>query len=173
MKLLKITTIALAIATPMPALSQMVDQKIHKLCVEAKDYEGCVRAMTGRDSQQRVTVDQGKAETTGFNSCPAGYRYKGNGYCGEVVCKDAGMWFVGKHHPMLAGKDSWCKGSGLGSGGRLDFTGDTVRASFDPSCPDIELTPGWQNTCSQAKGPHQKGDGREPVNSNCTATICS
>ena len=173
MKPMRALTIGLLLGAPSQVVAQAVDAKIHKLCIEAKDYAGCVKAMTGSTSENRLTVDQGKAEISGFNSCPTGYRYKGNGYCGEVVCKDAGMWFVGKHNPMLAGKDSWCKGSGLGSGGRLDFTGDTVRASFDPACPDTELMPGWQSTCSQAKGPHQKGDGREPVNSNCTATICS
>ena len=173
MRLLHLAIIAVTLVGSTSALSQGVDPKVHKLCIEAKDYEGCVRAMTGANTPQRVTVDQGKAEIAGFNSCPIGYRYKGNGYCGEVICKDAGMWFVGKHNPMLVGKDSWCKPSGLGSGGRLDFTGDTVRASFDPSCPDTELMPGWQNSCSQQKGPHKKGDGREAANSNCTATICS
>lgn len=173
MKLLQFAAFGFLLFSSTPAISQVVDPKVHKLCIEAKDYEGCVRAMTGSSSQQRITIDQGKADTVGVNSCPIGYRYKGNGYCGEAVCKEAGMWFVGKHNPILAGKDSWCKGSGLGSSGRLDFTGDTVRASFDPSCPDLELLPGWQNTCSQQKGPHKKGDGREPVNSNCTATICS
>ena len=155
-----------------PIKSVEVDPKIHNLCVEAKDYAGCVRAMRGDSLDPRVTVDEGKAEIVGFNSCPIGYRYKGNGYCGEVKCKDAGMWFVGRHNPILAGKDSWCKASGLGSGGRLDFTGDTVRASFDNNCPDFDLKPGWQSTCSMEKGPRRKGDGA-PIGGECTATICS
>ena len=31
-----------------PALAE-VDPKIHKLCLDAKDYSGCVRTMTGKD----------------------------------------------------------------------------------------------------------------------------
>jgi hypothetical protein len=154
-----------------PALAE-VDPKTHKLCIEAKDYVGCVRAMKGDTSVERIIIDQGKSEIAGFNSCPTGYRYKGNGYCGEVKCKDAGMWFVGRHNPILAGKDSWCKASGMGSGGRLDFSGDTVRASFNPDCPDIDLKPGWQSTCSMEKGPVKKGQG-DPIGGECTATICS
>lgn len=33
-------------AGQLPGLSQQVDPKIHKLCVEAKDYSGCVKSMT-------------------------------------------------------------------------------------------------------------------------------
>lgn len=163
---------AIAVLAAQQVSGQSVDPKIHSLCIDAKDYVGCVRAMTGRDTEQRIIIDQGGAVAIGFNSCPDGYRYKGNGYCGEVVCMDAGMWFVGKHNPMLAGKDSWCKSSGLGSSGRLDFTGDTVRASISPDCPDIEFEEGWQSTCSQTKGPIKKGE-ETPVNSRCTASICS
>ena len=171
-KLIAISIASASIAIgAIPALAE-VDPKIHKLCIEAKDYLGCVRAMKGETATERLTIDLGKSEIAGFNSCPAGYRYKGNGYCGEVICKDAGMWFVGKHNPILAGKDSWCKKSGVGSGGRLDFTGDTVRASFNPDCPDMELEPGWQSTCSMEKGPVKKGEG-DPVNGDCRASICS
>ena len=61
------------------------------------------------------------------------------------------MWFAGGHNPILAGKDSLCKASGMGSGGRLDFSGDTVRASFNPDCPDLELKAGW-NKASISSG---------------------
>ena len=149
-----------------------LDPKIHKLCTEAKDYAGCVQVRKGDSPNTRLTVDEGKAEIAGFNSCPTGYRYKGNGFCGEVKYKDAGMWFVGSHNSILAGRDSWCKASGLGSDGRLDFSDDTVRASFDKSCLDIDLKPCWQSTCSMEKGPVRKGD-RMPIGSMCTATICS
>lgn len=37
-----ITTLGLAL--PAPVLAE-VDPKVHKLCIEAKDYQGCVRAM--------------------------------------------------------------------------------------------------------------------------------
>ena len=153
------------------AVNAGVDPAVHNLCKDVKDYMGCVKAQYGQSMQPRMTIDQGEALITGFNSCPVGYRYKGNGFCGEVKCHQAGEWFVGNHNPVLKGKDSWCKAFGLGSGGRLDFTSSTVRASFNPLCPSIDFEPGWESTCSQQKGPRGKGEG-DPVPGICTATIC-
>ena len=36
-----------ATAGSLPAIAGAVDPEIHKLCVEAKDYAGCVKAMKG------------------------------------------------------------------------------------------------------------------------------
>lgn len=76
-----------AIANPCLGAKAEVDPKIYSLCIEAKDYKGCIQAMRGDSLQPRLTVDEGKAEIIGFNSCPAGYRYKGNGFCGEGKSK--------------------------------------------------------------------------------------
>lgn len=44
MMLLLLTPLLLSFALPVFA---EVDPRTHKLCLEAKDYQGCVRAMTG------------------------------------------------------------------------------------------------------------------------------
>ena len=49
-KLLTSTIASASIAIgAIPALAE-VDPKIHKLCIEAKDYSGCIKSMIGADS---------------------------------------------------------------------------------------------------------------------------
>ena len=67
-----------------PVRAGDVDPSIHKLCVEAKDYAGCVRSMKG-DTSVRVINSQG-ADVAEGNQCPSGYAYVGGGNCQEVKC---------------------------------------------------------------------------------------
>ena len=76
-----------------------VDSKVHKLCLQAKDYIGCVKAQSGQSNSIEVFNNPGTASARG-NSCPAGYAYIGNGYCREVVCTHLG----GQNAPVISGK---------------------------------------------------------------------
>ena len=78
-------------------VAQGVDSKIHAMCLEAKDYVGCVKAMTTDVIQQTVLkVDQtnrpGLQQEMG-NSCPAGYAYSGAGQCRSIVCQYQGIFW--------------------------------------------------------------------------------
>lgn len=94
--------VALGLAAPFNARAQ-VDPGIHKLCVEAKDYAGCVKAMKGDTSPTggRVVNSQG-ADIAEGNQCTAGFAYTGGGNCQNVQCfypsSDLG------HDQLIAGK---------------------------------------------------------------------
>ena len=52
-----------------------VDPEIHKMCIEAKDYLGCVKAMkddSNATQEKNITVDLDKVRNTG-NMCPDGF----------------------------------------------------------------------------------------------------
>ena len=142
---------ALLISTP--AFAE-VDPKIHKLCIEAKDYAGCVRAMKG-DSGARVINSQG-ADIAEGNKCTAGYAYIGGGNCQDVTCQYPSTPLG--HDKLIAGlkdkdgKDVWkCKYDPWVYGaGNLRLSGAVTRATKDPNCPDGEPKLGFNNTCQTA-----------------------
>ena len=81
---MKILLAPLLLAVSLPAFAE-VDSKIHKLCIEAKDYSGCVKAMKGETNQETEfpTTSRfiyGGSDQTG-NSCPNGFAYSGASYC--------------------------------------------------------------------------------------------
>ncbi len=117
-----------------------VDSKVHKMCLQAKDYMGCVKAQTTNSKNiPSLRVIQGKTELTG-NSCPKEYAYSGAGYCNRVICGVRRLW---THHPDLRDK-GWqrCYLSGL-----LDWSADSVKAVVDPKCPDREPIIGTNSSC--------------------------
>ena len=137
-----------------------VPTDIHKACLEARDYNGCVQAMLGTgliggDPSHR-TVDQtnrpGLLAEMG-NQCPAGYAYAGGGRCRQVVCRPMGIF--GKNEPQLAGKGHSCKGKnreyGIGGRGSLRWGDNYTNASINPSCPLIEMGMGDPNSCYTAR----------------------
>ena len=136
-------------------LAQGVDPKIHAMCLEAKDYVGCVKAMTTDVSQQTVLkVDQtnrpGLQQEMG-NSCPAGYAYSGAGQCRSIVCQYQGIF--GQNEPQLAGKGHTCKGAnrryGLLTGRSTLLWGNRyMRAVNNPNCPNREPSIGGRSSCS-------------------------
>ena len=142
---------ALLISTP--AFAE-VDPKTHKLCIEAKDYAGCVRAMKG-DSGTRVINSQG-ADIAEGNKCTAGYAYIGGGNCQDVTCQYPST--PSGHDKLIAGlkdkdgKDVWkCKYDVWVYGaGNLRLSGAVTRATKDPNCPDGEPKLGFNNTCQTA-----------------------
>lgn len=147
MKKVLASVVVAGMALPAPLLAE-VDPKIHKLCIEAKDYQGCVKAMKG-ESENKTTVIQENVDAgkrVSGNSCPHTYAYFGAGWCRQVYCT-LGLGF-GKHDPTLAGKGMSCP-----SGQVLRWTstaGKVVQATIDPNCPDTQLDIGWQSTCQLA-----------------------
>lgn len=112
---LLITAIFLALF-PAPVMAQ-VDPKIHKLCIEAKDYEGCVRAMKGTTEPVSRQITSQGADIAEGNQCTAGFAYIGGGNCQDVRCEYNSSGFNALGHDGLiagkkdnAGNDVWgCK----------------------------------------------------------------
>ncbi len=136
-----------------PALAQGVEPRVHEMCSEAKDYAGCVRAMTTDVSAppvQRLINSQG-ADIAEGNRCPASYAYVGGGNCQRVTCFYPRRLGGGErgHDPIVAGKPGWgCKGMGLFSYAGVLRLGETARATNDPSCPAGEPKIGYNSTCT-------------------------
>lgn len=151
-KLLAISIASTAIAIgAIPALAE-VDPKIHKLCIEAKDYAGCVRAMKGDTTPTSRVINSQGADIVEGNQCPAGFAYVGGGNCMAVICKyntATGLgWDVG-HDQRVAGKSNWkCKYSLLAGAGVMFLEGN-ARASVNPECPPGEPEIGWNSTCEK------------------------
>ena len=131
----------LLLAGVLPAEAD-TDPELHKRCMDARDYAGCI------EIQQR----HGSAL---LNACPAGHAYSGAGYCTRVICQSPSGGVLTRmilssdgHDPDLAGKANRCPRTGLISRtGSLRWGTDTVPASHDPACPNESLEVGWQNTC--------------------------
>jgi hypothetical protein len=133
------------------ALGQ-VPAEIHRVCVDAKDYAGCVKVQTGTmvgpEGATRVILQEGASLAEG-NSCPAGFAYRGGGVCQEVKCT-----YEDGNEPMLGGKNHKCGNASFWSGyiGRmtLRWGAATARAFDDPNCPPGVPSVGWTSTCNTA-----------------------
>ena len=144
---MRILIIPFLLAASLPAFAE-VDPKIHKLCIEAKDYSGCVRSMKGETSTE-TTVNQIQrqgANLTEGNMCPAQHLSSGGGYCQRVICVKRGIYGRG-HAEGLGGKGNTCKG---GAELTWDNNHQPMRASLDKRCPPGDLDIGFQSTCNQA-----------------------
>jgi hypothetical protein len=163
-----LSTVISSVILVAPVMAQ-VDPKIHKLCSEAKDYAGCVRAMTGDASPPtttRVITSQG-ADIAEGNQCPAGSAYVGGGNCQQVTCQyNPSLGFVALgHDPILAGKPGWkCKWSFWEGAGVLRLTGAAFRASNNPTCPMGEPPIGYNSTCQVGT------EGKETIKENERST---
>ena len=133
-----------------------ISPKIHKLCIEAKDYAGCVRSMKG-DTSVRVINSQG-ADVAEGNKCPAGSAYVGGGNCQQVKCEwnSSGFNALG-HYQLIAGKkdrngkDIWgCKYNFWYGAGVLRLSGAVMRTTNTSDCPAGEPKLGFNNTCQTA-----------------------
>lgn len=137
--------VALVLGISPAVLAQMVDPKIHKLCVEAKDYAGCVRAMRGETSSPTPQGNAKGPDTSEGNQCPVGFAYIGGGNCQQVYCQypatDMG------HNQIIAGKPGWgCKYHWWQGAGELRL-GAVGKVSFNPKCPPGEPPIGYNSTC--------------------------
>jgi hypothetical protein len=141
-QLLSIVISSVVLAAPVMA---QVDPKTHKLCIEAKDYAGCVRAMNGDSLAPARQVNSQGADIAEGNQCPASFAYIGGGNCQQVYCQypssDLG------HDQIVAGKPGWgCKYNWLRGPGELRL-GAVGRATQNLKCPPGEPPIGYNSTC--------------------------
>ena len=66
------------------AAKSEVNAEHHKLCSEAKDYAGCVRAMNGESMHTSRQINSQGADIAEGNQCPGGAAYMGGGYVDAV-----------------------------------------------------------------------------------------
>lgn len=120
-----------------------VDPKVHKLCKDVKDYQGCVKAQTGENKSQNKKVFG--------NKCPEGYAYMGQGICNIVQCQvetNAYSNFFSNHDDLLAGKSTWkCKYHAFWGPGHLRVGSASVGIGNDLNCPTGQPAIGWNSTC--------------------------
>ena len=141
---------AIALATSSCARNSAqdsVDQKTHKMCLQANDYVGCVKAQSGNAlTPTRIITQQGGSVIEG-NSCPVGYAYSGGGYCTNVI----EIRFFAPQRDLE--KYGWeCeKTLGLCNVGHVDWGRLVERAFIDPKCPLAEPGIGAPNSCAVAK----------------------
>ena len=137
-------------AAAIPAFAT-IDPELHQLCVDARDYSGCIKMhQQGAESQTTLSL----------NACPAGHAYSGAGYCTRVICDSPRGGVLTRmilssdgNDPELAGKGNKCPRTGLFSrNGSLRWGTDTVAVAHDPSCPNVPLQVGWQNACLMESG---------------------
>ena len=150
----KASFVALAVLLAANPAFAEVDPKIHKLCVEAKDYAGCVRAMKGDTTPVTETrMRMGLQDELG-NACPAGYAYSGGGQCRSIKCIPMGIF--GSNEPQLAGKGHTCEGRNIeygiiGGRATMRWGNQYMKAIIDPNCPNIEPHLGDLNSCGREK----------------------
>ena len=140
-RLLAISMASASIAIgAIPAVA-VVDSKIHKLCIETKDYAGCVSAIKGDTTTTTVKkIRSQNADIAEENQCPAGFGYVGGGNCMEVKCKyiPSGVGLDTGHDQRVAGKSNWgCKYSFWYGAGVMYLEGN-ARASINSECPPGE-----------------------------------
>ncbi|WP_156797937.1 hypothetical protein [Synechococcus sp. CB0205] len=126
-----------------PALAD-VPKEVHKLCIEAKDYLGCVKAMT---TEQSATSEIG-------NKCQTQFAYIGDGNCQRVGCR-YGWWLTGSgvNNQIVAGKSDWKCPRQFRNG--VFLTGSLIleevaAVGYDKNCPPVEPTIGWNSSCETA-----------------------
>ena len=147
---MRILLAPLLLAASLPAFAE-VDSKIHKLCIEAKDYLGCVKAMVGDTSTTTRQIRSQEADIAEGNQCPAGFAYVGGGNCMEVTCKynPSGVGYDTGHDQRVAGKADWkCKYSFWYGAGVMQLVGN-ARASINSECPPGEPGIGYNSTCQK------------------------
>ena len=143
----------LVLATAIPVSAQGVEPRVHEMCSEAKDYAGCVRAMTTDISEPPVQrlINSNGADIAEGNQCPAGWAYVGGGNCQEVKCvynMATGLGFDTGHDQRVAGKANWsCKSSFWYGAGVMQLVGN-ARTSVNPDCPPGEPKIGYNSTCT-------------------------
>jgi hypothetical protein len=153
---LPIQALAIVLIAGIPANADNVSPAIHKICLEARDYAGCVQSQTGKNSapgveSKAITVNEGVALPAG-NSCPDGYAYTGGGCCKRVKCEynSSGFNALG-HDQLVAGKSKWgCKYNWLYGAGVMRLEDGALRVTNNLSCPPGEPKLGWNNTCETA-----------------------
>ena len=129
--LLLLLLAALALPT---AVNANVDPEVHKLCLPAADYLGCIKAMTTKSTDiPSMRMIEGKTEVSG-NSCPSGFAYAGANSCRSVVkARLNDLMNIDTIGLYAAG---W--GTKPKSYLHYRFGEQISKSVFDPNCPDSE-----------------------------------
>ena len=135
-----IAPLLIVLASGCSSSQSNMNNQVHKMCLQAKDYMGCVSAQSGKTDSIEVFNNPGTASSRG-NACPYGYAYIGQGYCSEVICKMGGM-----NNPLLGGKKWKCTPKPGETRANLE-PGPKVRVGNDRKCPKGEPEIGWTSTC--------------------------
>ncbi len=73
--------------------SPIVDPKVHKMCLAAADYIGCVKAQLGLSTPNEIITNTETSSSRG-NECPSAYVFMGNGYCKAVnFCRNNSLGY--------------------------------------------------------------------------------
>ena len=139
----KLLAFSSALALALPSFAE-TSQEVHKLCIEARDYLGCVKAMT---TQKTSSSEIG-------NKCQTQFAYIGDGNCQRVGCR-YGWWLTGSgvNNQIVAGKSEWKCPRQFRNG--VFLTGSLILeevapVGYDKGCPPVEPTIGWNNSCETA-----------------------
>ena len=166
MKRLLATAIALSTLGAIPAIAE-VDAKTHKLCLEAKDYVGCVRAMSGDlTPSQRVINVQGASETEG-NSCPDGMAFAGGSTCNSIKCV---VSYKANQSQLILKDKGWkCKKHFTQIHPNVPVYGDVSERTYvNPECPMIKLKLGYNSTCDQTSASLESPKTENKPQEKCT-----
>ena len=161
---MKILLVPILLAASLPAFAE-VDPKIHKLCIEAKDYSGCVRAMKGETMPTSRVINSQGADIAEGNKCPSGFAYIGGGNCQAVKCSTYHNSLFAKHDSRLGGK-SWGCSNFLWKRSVLYFGEATARTSLDSNCPTGEPQIGWNSTCEKPPANYIKPSTKQRTNNS-------
>ena len=135
---------SIVLISPIGPIAEASDvaPEIHKTCIKAVDYRGCVEAQAGTPQYLG-------------NKCPSNHAYTGEGYCQRVYCDWVGLG-GGHHEPLIAGKSTWRCGNNYNfwkdelQVGLLRL-GATVKVQKTSSCPSVAPKKGWNSSCEHAK----------------------
>ena len=150
MKQFIFTTFLFCLISPIKA---EVDPDIHKLCLPAADYTGCVNSQSKKTipiSKEKIIIQESNNSVA--NSCPSGKAYVGNGLCREVKCDYPMNTFKAAkgHDQMVAGKSNWkCKQHFFKGVGLLTLGEEFTKAENNPICPKTEPALGWNSSCEK------------------------
>ncbi len=136
-----------ALALPVKA---EVDPEVHKMCLQAKDYLGCVKAQYGHSIRNDFSKKELIKPKEKGNKCPTGYAYIGDSKCQVVRCKYAwhGLGDARGNDPLVGGKSDWaCTYDLLFGNGVLRLGASIVPITNDSKCPVGEPALGWNSTC--------------------------
>ncbi len=142
----------LLIAISFPnSVNAELDTEVHKLCLQAADYVGCLKAQTKNKKIIAGEISE-NGESLIVNSCPEGNAYVGNGLCKKVECEYPMDHFKAAkgHDQIVAGKSDWsCKKKFLRGVGLLTLGSEFTKAKVNKICPNSEPEIGWKNSCEK------------------------
>ena len=150
MRRLLLVPLLIALQSPIQAA---VEPAVHKMCLKASDYLGCVNAhknVTASPSAGKVITNSAEGGPIG-NQCPEGYAYVMDDVCQRVDChRSASLFDIGQgHDPIIAGKSTWSCGMTAFQWGGSMRLGALGKIRYTSACPPGPPRIGWNSTCEE------------------------